>query len=463
MVVCALAAAGVLAARLCHSGILWPEEGLPLAAAVQVLHGKALYREVWFDKPPLVALSGLLWGARAGWILRLAGAAYVLSACGILYHFARAKWGAREGVAAACLLAFFLTFWIPSAVMPLAADLLMLAPHALAAYLAWRGRAFWCGVVGGVALLVNAKAVFVVAACLLWQWRAWPMLVLGLLIPHAAFAGWLAWRGALAAFSTQVWSLGFSYAGNTFVEEPLRNGLARTLNWAGFHAALVAGAAWFWWRERDADARRLAAWGALSLAAVVVGWRFFPRYYFQLLPVFCLAAARGWVLLGRKRWLLLILLAIPLARFGPRYALLARDLGEGRQHAWRDVAMDADSRAAARLLRALARPGDTLFVWGYRPDIFVYTRLAAGSRFLESQPLTGVLADRHLFEETRLDANWAAAHRAELARSRPTFVVDGLSAYNPRLAIPAFEDLRPWLAGYREVGRTSFSVIYRRL
>jgi len=102
-----------------------------------------------------------------------------------------------------------------------------------------------------------------------------------------------------------------------------------------------------------------------------------------------------------------------------------------------------------------------LFVWGYRPDLYVYTRLPAATRFLESQPLSGVLADRHLFDTTPIPAPWTAAHRADIARSRPSFVVDGLTLYNPRLAIDAYDDLRPWLAQYREVGRTRGCVIYR--
>ena len=57
---------GLLAARLCHSGIVWVEEAYPTAAAIQILDGKALYRDVWFDKPPLSALIYLLWDARIG-------------------------------------------------------------------------------------------------------------------------------------------------------------------------------------------------------------------------------------------------------------------------------------------------------------------------------------------------------------------------------------------------------------
>ena len=40
---------------LLHSGIVWVEEAYPTAAAIQILDGKALYRDVWFDKPPLSA------------------------------------------------------------------------------------------------------------------------------------------------------------------------------------------------------------------------------------------------------------------------------------------------------------------------------------------------------------------------------------------------------------------------
>src|SRR5579875_3287260 len=79
-VVFALIAAVVIAARLLHSRLLWADDNLPLAAAMQVARGKTLYKEVWFDKPPLVAWVDLLCGARAGVPLRLLGAAYVILA-----------------------------------------------------------------------------------------------------------------------------------------------------------------------------------------------------------------------------------------------------------------------------------------------------------------------------------------------------------------------------------------------
>jgi len=123
--------------------------------------------------------------------------------------------------------------------------------------------------------------------------------------------------------------------------------------------------------------------------------------------------------------------------------------------------MDQDSRAAAQIVRETARPGDTLFVWGFRPDLFVYTGLPAATRFLDSQPLTGVPADRHLTQSAPVAAEFTRANRAELARARPAFVMDGLSLYNPALAMDRYADLRPWLAQYHEVARTRTIVIYR--
>jgi hypothetical protein len=454
----------LLTSRLAHIGILWPEETLPLAAAVQMLQGKTLYGEVWFDKPPLVPSIYLLWGAELGWALRIAGALYCFAACVLLYRFATDLWSRREGLLAAWLLGFFLIFGIPSAVLPLAADLLMLVPHIAAVYLAWRGKALWSGVAAGVAFLFNSKAAVVGAVCIVFAPRSLPQLAAGFLIPNAIVFVWLSISGALPSYVQQVWEWGgMLYSRNTFVDRPVWNGFVRTLNWLGFHAALVVGTAAYLMHARDSEKRKLAVWLVLSFAAVAAGWRFFPRYYFHVLPVFALLAARGFFLLPAWRvWILAALLLVPTLRFGPRYIALAADLARGVPHEWDDIVMDQDSREAAALLRHLARPGSTLFVWGYRPEIFAYTRMPAATRFLESQPLTGVYADRHLTQTGVIAPELARQHRTELTRARPDFVLDGLAAYNPPLAITAFPDLAAWLAQYEEIARTNATVLYRR-
>src|SRR5258706_10297130 len=101
------------------------------------------------------------------------------------------RWSAKEGAAAAFFLAFFLTFGLPSAVIPLASDMLLILPHLAAIYFAWRGQAFWSGVAAGGGLLASSKAVGVFAACALWRWREAPLLFAGFGAPNPV---WMAGR-----------------------------------------------------------------------------------------------------------------------------------------------------------------------------------------------------------------------------------------------------------------------------
>ena len=191
---------------------MWPDEDYHLAAAIQILHGKALYRDVWYDKPPLSAVIYALLGAPTGWTLRLFDALFALGCCGLAYRFAAQLWSRREGFIATAMLAFLLVFDTPSAVIPLEPDTLLLAPSFAAVYLAWRRRPFWAGLVCGVGFLLNTKAVFVLAACAVFGITGWPLLALGFLLPNIAALGWLQWTGALPDYVAQVWRWGLLYA-----------------------------------------------------------------------------------------------------------------------------------------------------------------------------------------------------------------------------------------------------------
>jgi hypothetical protein len=454
--------ASLLVPRLAHLDILWVEECYPAAGAIQIEHGKRIYRDFFFDKPPLSAYLYLLWDAAAGWPLRIAGALYAWLACFLLYRLGRALWSEREGALAAGLLAFFLTFAVPSAVLALAPDLLMLAPHIAAVYCAVRRRPFAAGLLAGVAMLVHTKGVFVLAACLLWQWRAAHYLAAGFLLPNLVAASWLGWMGSLAPYWQQVWVWGMGYARDTFVESPWREGLMRFANWGGFHAAAAAGALWYFARPGERQRLPLLLWVILGVIGVAGGLRFYPRYFFLLLPVLVLAGARGLLLLPpRARMAVLALLLIPLGRFGPRYATLGADLVLHRPHEWSDLALNDDSRQAAAVMRGRGEV-DTLLAWGYRPDLFVYTRAKVEAPYLDSQPLTGVLADRHLADARPTFPELAAANRRRLVATQPQYVVDGLGVLNPRLAISAYPELRNWLDDYQVVGRTAASIVYER-
>jgi hypothetical protein len=448
----------LLTAHLCESGVLWAEETLPLAAALRMLHGSALYRDIWFDKPPLVPAVYLLWGAKIGWVLRVAGAVYAWLACVPAYAFAEGLWSRREGYWAAALMGFFLTFDTHSAVLPLAADLLLLAPHLAALLLVLRKQFFWGGLAAGIGFLFNAKGVFVLAACLVFLWpnamSLIPLLV-GFAVPNLAAAGWLAATGSLGPYLDQVWRWPAQYTGSPVVADPVWNGAIRTANWLGFHAVLVIGAGWFWLRGETKNRWKFAMWAAICAVGVVLGWRFFPRYYFLLLPALTIPAARGLSLIRNRVAIVCvaIAMAVPVARFGPRYAMLTN---------WNDLALDRDSREASRIALQIAPPGSSLYVWGYRPEDYVYTGLRPATRYLESQAMTGVPADRHLTQSTVVLTAGTHEAREELAHSQPDVLIDGLSLYNPALSMDRYPELREWLKGYKESARTTGSVIYLR-
>ena len=433
----------ILASRLCHSAVLWSDEDYHLAAAIQALHGKFPYRDFWYDKPPLNLLFYVLFGAQTGALLRIIDAAYVVLCCAMAYRFAASLWSRREGYFAAGALGFFLVFYLPPAVLPLEPDTLMIVPHLAAVYLAWKNRPFLAGLAAGIAFQLNVKGLVVLASAAVFAPAALPMLVAGFLVPNAAVLGGIAAAGAWNGYVEQVWTWGFLYAGSSL-------DMMRVLDWFGFQAALMLGAVWYWIRSTERG--QFLAWFGLSLAAAVAGGHFAPRYFDQVLPALVIPAARGWSKAPRAvQAVALIALLIPAVRFGPRYVQLAL----GRP--WADVAMDQESREAARIIGTLAQPGDTIFVWGYRPDVVAYTRLPVAGLFWDSQPLTGVPADRHLSESESVDVEWARRNRERMVE-HPTFLVDGLSRYNPALDIHAY--LADWVKQYCVVGKSGATIIY---
>ena len=450
---------GVLVAlaclRLCFAGVLWSDEDYHMAAAIEILHGKMPYRDFWYDKPPLSALYYLIIDAQPGVILRLWDAAYVLLCSFLAHRLGRSWWGEAEGRVAALLVAFFSTFYLAAAVIPFAPDMLLLAPHLAAVYWARQGRALAAGMACGLGFWINVKAVFVVAACAIWGATAL-LSFAGVLALGAAI---LAVIGAWPGYWQQVWVWGLAYAPGSRVAHPLALGLERVVHWAGFHAALVFSWANGVWHEEQKEQVKLGAWLALSFAAVCLGNHFAPRYFLQMLPPLAVVGARGVVLAWRSRPLkigLAALLLVPLIRFAPRYALMA-------EHApWRDISLDLDSQQVAAQIKAQARPGDTLFVWGYRPDVYVFTRLNFASLYWDSQPLTGVPADRHLTAREPVVSEQTSAHLEAVEQSRPTFFVDGLGRLNDKLKPQNFAAMRALLRNYDELGRTNLSVIYRR-
>jgi hypothetical protein len=405
-------------------------------------------------------------GGYSGWPLRLLDVGFVLACCWFAFRLAKAFWGQREGLVAALLLAFFTTFYLPSATIPFAVDALLLLPQLAAVYFAQQRRPFWSGLWCAVGLLTNVKAVFVAATCAVWLSADLPLFTFGLVLLLGAAGAVGAYLHALAAFYNQVWEWGLLYTRDAAASSNLfGTGLKRSGDWLAFHGALVVGITVMTRHSSKDDRFKLSVWLLLSAAALLLGNHFAPRYFFQLLPVMVIAGARGLVLTlerhgQRMGALLTLLLLAPLLRFGPRYLELAWDNLNHQQTHWADAAMDLDSQQVARLINGINRPDATLFVWGYRPDVYVYTRLIPPGKFWDSQPLDGVPADRHLQSSKAADSGVARTNRLHVIQTRPTFIVDGLGLMNPRLAPGSFPEIAAWISTYPLAGKTRLSRIY---
>ena len=456
-------AAAVLLSRMAHLNILWADEDYHLAVAQQLLHGKILYRDIWYDKPPLSAVLLALIGGLPGLPLRLLSSLIEVAGAAAAYRFARDLWGEREACLAASAFAFFHVFFYPATAIPLEPDSLMILPQLLAVYYAWRARPIMAGALAGLCFLLSTKGAFVALACVILLPAEFILISAGFALPCLIAAGWLFAQGAFSDYWKQVWQWGFLYARNPR-EEPWTAPLLRLAGWAGFHAALWLGAYFGLRRLPDRILRwKFAAWLAVSLAAVLIGWSMPPRYMSQMFPALVVLGAGGLATVFTRRSLYTIVaviaLIVPAARFGQRYVEL---LAAGPQD-WGDVAMDRESRTASDALKQLAKPGDTLYIWGYRPNIVAYTGLPIAAQLWDSQPVTMVPADRHLGRNDVLDAEWAHQHQDQLAQTRPTFIVDGLSAYNPSLDIHNFPRLQAWLALYCPAARPAPGITIYRL
>ena len=454
-------AALLLISRAAHLNVLWADEDYHLAVAIQGLHGKMLYRDVWYDKPPLSALLMMLVGGYPGWPLRLASVALELAGAAVAFRFARQLWDERAGYLTAAGFVFFHVFYFAATAIPIEPDTLMILPHLLAVYFAWERRPALAGLVAGLAFLLNTKGLFVLAAAFLFCPAGWLAMGLGFAAPCLVAGGWLVWQGALPDYIDQVWRWGMLYAANP-PPEPFSTPLVRLGNWLAFHAALVIGAGSGIARMEASLRWRLSGWFVVALVAATIGWRLPPHYLNQIFPPLLILGCYGLATM-RKPWIYVVAIAvvIPVVRFTPRYVeLLAEDL-RGQSHTWRDVSMDMESRDAAGIVNRIARPGDTLFIWGYRPNIAVYTRLPVAGQMWESQPVTMVPADRHLSLAEPLDPEWAARNRPVLEASKPSIVIDGLSAYNSGLDIHT--KLGEWMKQYCKVGASIRGITVYRL
>ena len=134
----------------------------------------------------------------------------------------------------------------------------------------------------------------------------------------------------------------------------------------------------------------LAAWLLIVPAAIAAPGKFYPHYYQLWLPPLCIAAGWSLAALGARTRLPTAVpvaggaaLALALAfEVGPAYALSAADWSDTK---YGDVFLR--SRDIADEVRGMIAPGETIFQWGNEPEIYLYARRS---------PPTGVLWAQHV-------------------------------------------------------------------
>jgi hypothetical protein len=258
----------------------------------------------------------------------------------------------------------------------------------------------------------------------------------------------------------------------------------------------------------EADAV-LLIWFGLSFAGVMLGGRLFPHYFFQILPSLCLIGARGLIGLSlalksrspqlrrAAAGLMAVGFLFTLVRFHSRSVLLLVDCARGTTSEanarWYYEQRNQEERLVAGVVNGRRQndsqesPGidalhktepragsvddsaEFLFVWGYRPEIYYWSGLLPASRYLSTQPLTGVPADVHYFGDdyrSLVPEGVTAEARAELVRdleeTRPRYVVDELGFFNSGLSIQSYPELREFMTAYKPLGTTARFFVYVR-
>ena len=557
--------------RIFYSGHLYEDDGLWFAAGEELLRGKALYREIYFDKPPLLpllyALLFKLFGVHI-LTIRVFTILYSVAVAFLLYRFGARLYDPRKGLLAAAMFVVFSTTYTTGHFQGLNTDFLMTLPYTLGAY--WfvraslergatraprRWFALGAGVAIGVAFQTNPKALFsllfctlcilflarreasgvgkeraplggvetdhTTRACRLPRRATLALTLVGFLLGAAPFLAYVAATGSLADYWASVWVWGAKYASYYSLPASMTAALRQSLSYFTLNNTLFLGLAFVVystltsWRKSglsNADAVALL-WFLASYLGMSVGGRFFGHYFFQILPALCLLGAHGVTELlgslhvrgegrrGVRRVVLAVLLigfVLTLVRFHTRTAHLALDALRGAKseatRGWFHERLNDEERRAAAYVKELGESDeeverlsaeeirrrippqrgdnareDYLFIWGYRPEIYFWSGLRPASRFLSTQPLTGVPADVHYFTEADrpvLDERTTATYREELLRelqaNPPRYIIDELGAYNSGLEISRYRELQGFLQDYKLAETKDRLLIYFR-
>jgi hypothetical protein len=489
---------------------LYSDQALFAIAGKTVASGGFPYVDAWDVKPPGVYLVyalavqgpfGIDGNVRAFDLVWTALTAAVLAELG------RRWWSARAGILAGL---FFGVVWSTAAPWLHSAqpDSLCALPVVLALllYEASTGRKLWL-VAAGVLLGFAFQMRFTVALLIpffplvdmlgrdsgrarLWLHRmVW--LGIGFAAVQAVLAVYLAAGGALGEYiATMRYAAGYARKGGPY-NPPDGPSLGSYLwalrlafwNWGfprlvlvgpavagGFIGALVL---------RERRVMQLGIFAVLIYAGIAMQAKFFWYHYGVIVPVLALVAGWAWdrliaqlchvwpaaVAWGAAGLMAAVLLLASTDVFDSgwdywRGSLAAYRDSEARQRYFQEYSLPAHH--VADHVRARSEPGDTIYVWGFKPAIYLLAERKSASRFLQSFPLMSDWAP----------PRWQREFLRELEQRRPVyFIVERGGAGNWVVGhdidkvdyIARLPDLQQWLdTGYEQEVEIEGYILYRR-
>jgi 4-amino-4-deoxy-L-arabinose transferase-like glycosyltransferase len=427
------------------------DQGMYANIGRAILDGGVPYKAMWDIKPPpiyyLYAFVIGLFGP-AAWSIRMLDFLFAPLTLYALYRIGLRLMNRR---AALLVVVLFGVFYFNEQFASLSqSDSLVTLPMTLA---------IWAVLAAGDAPRASRRAVghAVLAGALcgfiLWFKHYYAFFVAALVVQQILTRRALPWREALGfAFGGLLtggtlllyfWALGMidemlivaqgtaaynaaGYDFNTFVSSM---GNYLRFRWQQWHAVLLLAALWLPARAfgpRRSGWRLILLWLAAGLAFVAIQAKGFDTHWIPLLPALCLLAADtldrliyavsaalrlarparaslysigGVLLLG-------VLVSTTWVPFIP-YATGAESL---RQYYGRFQANDvkpAESLAIARFLEREVARGDTVFIWGFRPEVAYLAGLRPATRFQAHFPL---VADGYppAWRQENVDTLWAA-------------------------------------------------------
>jgi hypothetical protein len=259
----------------------------------------------------------------------------------------------------------------------------------------------------------------------------------GALVPLAVFVGYISLYGLWDQIRVFFWQSNALYAGNRgYPFNAIPEALFRIANPAPGVTATLLGTIGFclaavvptWSAHREGRPRLLGAWLSVGagLVAVFTPGRYFIHYLNFLVPPLCWCAAVH--LDGARRWFgspaitagrqahgtLALVFALAVLAWPTWERLELYRPMNGQLFFWQQ----RQTSPVAERIRAEARPGDRLVVWGWAPGYHVETGLPQGAR--------EAITERSL-DNGPLQASYRWRLLFDLRRNRPRWFVDAVA------------------------------------